>query len=239
LTNVIAERVPDNTPLADAVPAHFERSHMGHSFSRVAVYGNNHRSGTPAKARTASPEDKDKDKPPPKQGGATIQCDGSGGYEIVYAGWAGAACGTRDCVTMHESSHMSDWRAKWPTGCVGQPKGYLPKGDPPDVPLMTAAEYQAFLKESECRAHTVDLGCAESLPKAPGCDKTINDYIELTRAQKANWCPSLGRGAKIGLGAGGGALAGAGLGFLVGGPLGAAVGAGIGALVGGIAGLLI
>ncbi|HEX6709751.1 MAG TPA: hypothetical protein VF068_05410 [Rubrobacter sp.] len=102
---------------------------------------------------------------------------------------------------------------------------------------MTASEYSAFLKASECKAHTADLACAEALPKPAGCEATVDDYIKLTREQKANWCPSLSRGAKIALGAGGGALAGAGIGALAGGPIGAAIGAGIGALVGGIAGL--
>ncbi len=59
------------------------------------------------------------------------------------------------------------------------------------------------------------------------------------KGQRANYCPSLSRGAKVAIGAGGGALAGAGIGFLAGGPVGAAVGAGIGALVGGIAGWLL
>jgi hypothetical protein len=134
---------------------------------------------------------------------------------------------------------MADWKAKWPTGCVGQPKGYLPKGDPPDNPLMTVAEYKAFLKESECKAHTADLACAEALPQPAACKKTVEDYIKLTREQKAKWCPSLSRGAKVALGGLGGALAGAGIGALAGGPVGAAIGAGIGALVGGIAGLFL
>jgi uncharacterized membrane protein len=131
---------------------------------------------------------------------------------------------------------MADWKAKWPKGCVGQAKGYVPKGDPPDDPLMTVAEYNKFLKASECKAHTADLACAEALPKPAACVKTVDDYIKLTRDQKAKWCPSLSTGAKVAIGAGGGALAGAGVGALVGGPVGAAVGAGIGALVGGIAG---
>lgn len=209
----------------------FKASRFGRNFSQV-----NARDGIPTKARGVFPEDREKAKPSPTQGSATIKCDGSGGYEIVYGAWAGTACGTKDCVTAHESSHMADWKAKWPTGCQGQPKGYLPKGDPPDNPLMTVAEYDAFLKKSECKAHTVDLACAEALPRSKGCEKTIDDYITLTRAQKANWCPGLSRGAKVAIGIGGGALAGAGIGFLAGGPLGAAIGAGLGALVGGIAG---
>ncbi len=204
----------------------FIGSHLGHDFSRVTVYSNR----SPAKALSALPEEKDKENPSPMQGSATIQCNGSGDYEIIYGGWAGAACGTKNCVTIHESSHIADWKAKWPTGCQGQPKGYLPKGGP---------QYKDFLKKSECKAHTVDLACAEALPKPAGCDKTVEDYIKLTRDQKANWCPAVSRSAKVAIGIGGGALVGAGIGALAGGPVGAAIGAGIGALVGGIAGLLI
>jgi len=193
----------------------------------------------PTKSFTETLEEEDERKPRPNQGGAaTIQCNGSGGYEIVYNGWGGAACGTKDCVTAHESSHIADWQAKWPTGCTGQAKGYLPKGDAPDNPLMTVSEYKSFLKDSECRAHTVDLICAEALPKTPACKTTIDDYIKLTRNQKKEHC-GMSRGAKVALGLGGGALAGAGIGFLAGGPVGAAIGAGIGALAGLIGGALI
>lgn len=215
----------------------FTGSPARHDFGRIAVHDHHTRYGKPAKALGVSPEEGEGRKRSPRQGAASIQCDGSGGYEITYGGWSGAACGTKDCVTAHESSHMADWQAKWPTGCVGQPKGYLPKGDPPDDPLMTVAEYDAFLKASECKAHTADLACAEALPKPAGCEATVDDYIKLTREQKAKWCPSLSRGAKVAIGAGGGALAGASIGALAGGPVGALVGAGVGALVGGIAGL--
>jgi hypothetical protein len=209
-------------------------SRFGHDFSRIAVHEAGHRSDNPGKAVGIHPEDDDKEKPRPTQGSATIQCNGGGDYEIAYGSWAGATCGTKDCVTMHESSHMADWKAKWPTGCKGQPKGYLPKGDAPDSPLMTVSEYKAFLKESECTAHTADLACAEALPQPAACKKTVEDYIKLTKNQKARWCPSLSRIAKVAIGI----LAGAGLGAVIGGLLGAtAIGAGIGAVVGGIAGL--
>jgi hypothetical protein len=132
---------------------------------------------------------------------------------------------------------MADWQAKWPTGCVGQPKGYLPQGDPPDNPLMTPSQYESFLKESECKAHTADLVCAEALAKPAGCEKTVEDYTKLTRDQRSHWC-GLSLGARIGL-AVGGAAAGAVIGGLLGGGLGALIGAGVGALAGGIAGLLL
>ena len=212
---------------------------FGHEFNRIPLHPSERRAGQPVKGLSATPEGQDQEKPPPRQGSATIQCNGSGDYELVFGGWAGATCGTKDCVATHESSHMADWKAKWPTGCTGQPKGYLPKGDAPDTPLMSGAEYKAFLKDSECKAHTADLLCAEALPKPAGCETTVEDYIKLTREQKANWCTGgLSRGAKVGIGIGGGALAGAGIGALVGGPVGAAVGAGIGAVIGAIGGAL-
>jgi len=133
--------------------------------------------------------DEGMDKPDPHNGGAaTIQCNGKGGYEVVLNGYAGATCGTKDCVVQHESSHMADWKAKWPDGCKGQPQGYLPKGDPPDKPLMTVQAYRAFLKDSECRAHGVDLLCAKALPKEGACKATVEAYITLTKNQKKNWC---------------------------------------------------
>ena len=235
ISAVLSSRSPSQP--SDAIgSAPMGASRLGHAFGRVSVHEPRDWSDRPAKAVGALPQDENQEKPRPTNGSATIQCNGSGDYEIVYGTWARATCGTKDCVTMHESSHMADWKGKWPTGCKGQPKGYLPKGDPPDSPLMTAGEYKAFLKESECTAHTVDLECAEALPQPAGCKKIVQDYIKLTKDQKAHWCPLLSRKAKVGLGL----LAGAGIGALIGGFLGAAaVGAGVGALVGGVAGLLL
>lgn len=142
----------------------------------------------PAKSDTESDVFTGEEKPDPAAGSATIKCDGKGDYEILLGSWATATCGTKDCVIKHESSHMKDWKAKWPNGCKNQPKGYLPKGDPPDEVLMTAAEYNAFLKQSECDAHTVDLACANALPQPAGCETTVKDYIKLTADQKKNYC---------------------------------------------------
>lgn len=159
-------------------------SHFGFDFSRVKIYPD------PGKALAGEFDEMDEEKPDPHAGGsATIKCDGKGGYELLLNGWATAKCGTKDCVIAHESSHMADWKAKWPTGCKDQPKGYLPKGDPPDDPLMTAAEYNAFLKASECKAHTADLNCANGLEPTEACKDTVKNYIKLTETQKKKWCP--------------------------------------------------
>src|SRR5216684_220851 len=160
---------------------------------------------SPGKAVGVKADDHGEVKRSPRQGDATIQCNGAGGWEIMYGTYAGATCGTKNCVTAHESSHMEDWKAKWPNGCTGKARGYLPKGDPPDNPLMTVPEYDAFLKDSECKAHTADLNCAESLPKTGAFKTTVEDYIKLTKEQKANFCTGLPTWAKvlIGLGAAG------------------------------------
>lgn len=192
-----AETHPDSAPPMFGSHVFGERAAAapkgGHDFTIAAMHasirGPGHFAARPGKAQGESYDLRDEAKPNPATGSATIQCNGSGGWEIVYGGWDTAACGTKSCVTAHESSHMADWQAKWPGGCTGQAKGYLPKGDPPDNPLMTAAEYNTFLKASECRAHTADLTCAEALPQAAPCEKTVKDYIALTRTQKAAWCP--------------------------------------------------
>ena len=166
---------------------------------------------SPHKAVGVKADDHGETKRSPRQGDATIQCNGAGGYEIIYGTYAGATCGTKGCVTAHESSHIADWQAKWPTGCAGKARGYLPKGDPPDNPLMSVSEYDAFLKDSECKAHTADLNCAEALPKQGACKNTVEDYIKLTKEQKSHWCTGLPTWAKvlIGLGAGAAVIGGA------------------------------
>lgn len=191
----------------------------------------------PGKALGEVADDHGEEKPSPRQGSASIQCNGAGGWEITYGGYAGAACGTKNCVTAHESSHLADWQAKWPNGCTGQAKGYVPKGDPPDNPLMTVAQYDKFLKDSECRAHTADLDCANALPKTGACKQTVESYINLTERQKKNWCGGLSKAARIAISLAG-AVGGALLGNVLGDGPGAAIGAGVGALAGGFLGSL-
>jgi hypothetical protein len=87
----------------------------------------------------------------PHQNDATIVCDGSGGYRADLRGWAGAPCGIEDCVRQHEESHARDWAARFPDGCVGKPDGG-------DIPLGGPG-YAAFLRQSECTAYGVEVGC--------------------------------------------------------------------------------
>jgi hypothetical protein len=121
----------------------------------------------------------------PHAGAATITCE-SGDYVVKLNSWAGKPCGISDCVTVHESSHITDWRGRWPTGCkkadgTNQPDGYLPTG---------GDGYAAFLKTSECTAHTKDLECAEAKAKAAtgDCKTKLDAYVTLTRNQKAGFC---------------------------------------------------
>jgi hypothetical protein len=142
----------------------------------------------PAKATTELAEEMKQRRPRPRNGSASIQCDGSGGYEITYGIYENATCGTKTCVTKHESSHIKDWKGKWPNGCKNQAKGYVPTGVEPDDPLITDEEYTAFLKQSECTAHTIDLDCANGLPQPDECKQTVKGYIKLTSDQKKHWC---------------------------------------------------
>ena len=121
----------------------------------------------------------------PHAGAATIECQG-GDYVVKLNSWAGKPCGISDCVTVHESSHIDDWRGRWPKGCKkddgsNQADGYLPTG---------GDGYDEFLKKSECTAHTKDLECAEAKLKAAtgDCKTKLENYVKLTREQKAGYC---------------------------------------------------
>lgn len=121
----------------------------------------------------------------PRVGSATIVCEG-GDYVVKLNSWAGKPCGISNCVTVHESSHIVDWKARWPKGCkkadgTNQADGYLPLG---------GDGYDAFLKKSECTAHTKDLECAaEKLKGATGdCKTKLESYIKLTENQKKSFC---------------------------------------------------
>lgn len=121
----------------------------------------------------------------PRAGSATIVCE-SGDYVVKLNSWAGKPCGISNCVTVHERSHIVDWRGRWPTGCkkadgTNQADGYLPLG---------GDGYDEFLKKSECTAHTKDLECAaEKLKGASGdCKTKLESYVKLTEEQKKGFC---------------------------------------------------
>jgi hypothetical protein len=121
----------------------------------------------------------------PHAGDATIVCK-AGQYVVDLGSWAGTPCGQPDCVTVHEESHIKDWKKRWPKGCkkddgTNQPDGYLPKG---------GEGYDEFLKKSECDAHIADLKCAAEKEKSAtgACKETWKNYINLTEKEKKKWC---------------------------------------------------
>ncbi|GAC1368698.1 MAG: hypothetical protein NVSMB32_13730 [Actinomycetota bacterium] len=118
----------------------------------------------------------------PRQGDATIVCDGAGGYRPDLRGWASAPCGIVDCVRGHEQSHANDWKGRWPDGCKG-------KKDGADIPLGGPG-YAAFLKQSECRAYTFELNCVTPLAAAGkgDCKKKLDDHKLDTENQKTSFC---------------------------------------------------
>ncbi len=121
----------------------------------------------------------------PRQGAATIVCDGSGGYRVSLGSWAGATCGIEGCVRRHEESHASDWRRRWPEGCKG-------KADGATIPLGGTG-YDAFLKTSECTAYGVEESCITPLFNAAvrgktACEGTLRTHLADTRRQKASFC---------------------------------------------------
>jgi hypothetical protein len=122
---------------------------------------------------------------PAAGGAATIVCDGNGGYRVALNDWAGAPCGTESCVTKHESQHIADWKKRWPDGC--KPKADHADGS--DIPLGGDG-YDAFLNDSECKAHTVDLACADDLLKTArgDCKAKVQHYRDLTAEQKKSYC---------------------------------------------------
>jgi hypothetical protein len=121
----------------------------------------------------------------PMAGSATIVCDGKGGYRVALNDWAGAPCGTEGCVKKHEQQHIADWKKRWPNGC--KPKADHADGS--DIPLGGEG-YDAFLNDSECKAHTVDLKCANTLlGTAKGdCKAKVKKYRDLTAEQKKAYC---------------------------------------------------
>jgi RHS repeat-associated protein len=80
---------------------------------------------------------------------STIQCDGKGDYEVVNVN---KGCDA-NCSRAHEESHIADWKAKYGAdSCRNKKKGYLPHSGP---------GYDAFLKQSECKAYRIGKACRE------------------------------------------------------------------------------
>jgi hypothetical protein len=85
----------------------------------------------------------------------------------------------RACTQAHESSHITDWKARYGDNlCVGVPDGQLPVGGP---------GYAEFLRQSECKAYRVGKACRENLLRtAPAADRpAIQAGIDRDNAQLA------------------------------------------------------
>ena len=123
----------------------------------------------------------------PHAGSATIVCDGRGGYR-VDPGWAATAtCGIGRCVTLHEQSHITDWKRRWPDGCKNADG--TAKADGATIPLGGPG-YAAFLKASECTAYGVEIPCEEGLlaGASDACKPTIQTVLDDSRRQKTSFC---------------------------------------------------
>ncbi len=123
----------------------------------------------------------------PHQGSATIECDGSGGYR-VNLGWAATArCGIRDCVRRHEESHITDWRGRWPNGCRNADGTNKPAGS--QVPTGGDG-YDAFLRQSECRAYNIEVPCEEALLRnaSEDCRDYVRNILGDSRNQQRSYC---------------------------------------------------
>lgn len=125
---------------------------------------------------------------PPLTGGATIVCDGAGGYRVSLGSWAGAPCGIEGCITQHESSHIVDWVRRYPKGCF-EADGTTPKPDGTAVPTEGTQDYADFLKASECTAYTTELTCVTALaPTTDDCKDRVKAHKDDTAKQKAKYC---------------------------------------------------
>ena len=149
--------------------------------------------GPVARAEPGTDPETDEEGPPvgraelPHAGSATIVCDGRGGYR-VDPGWAATAtCGIGRCVTLHEQSHITDWKRRWPDGCKNADG--TAKADGATIPLGGPG-YAAFLKASECTAYGVEIPCEEGLlaGASDACKPTIQTVLDDSRRQKTSFC---------------------------------------------------
>lgn len=113
---------------------------------------------------------------------ATVVCNGSGGFRIYLGAWLGAPCGIEECVRQHEQSHLDDINIRYPGGAVGQPDG-APHP-------TTGADYDTWLKMTECKAFGVERNCIVSLLDSnptEACRSRLEDHLRDIDDQLAEW----------------------------------------------------
>ena len=113
---------------------------------------------------------------------------GAAGTASSIRAWAATAtCGIGRCVTLHEQSHITDWKRRWPDGC--KKAAWTAKADGATIPLGGPG-YAAFLKASECTAYGVEIPCEEGLlaGASDACKPTIQTVLDDSRRQKTSFC---------------------------------------------------
>jgi RHS repeat-associated protein len=108
---------------------------------------------------------------------STIQCNGdrtNGDYEVVNLN---PGC-DRKCTQVHEESHIADWKQRYGAGsCRNRPRGFLPTAGP---------DYDAFRKQSECKAYKAGKACREKLMCK--CGPGIRSGIDRDKRQIESNC---------------------------------------------------
>lgn len=115
----------------------------------------------------------------------TIICDGSGSLGINEA--TSYQYGVQDCTVQHESSHRTDWYARYGNDiCKGRAKGDLPNFTP-----SGKESYADFLKKSECKAWKVGQKCRQeklAACKDDACKNYVKTFTTQADAQVKSYC---------------------------------------------------
>lgn len=115
-----------------------------------------------------------------RPGDATVLCDGGGGFEVDLGMYKNFPCGVPNCVEKHENSHVQDIQKDVPEACKNKKKG-----DTPDVLVRNPDEWK---KATECKAHTIELGCLKTTKGEPGCKPVLDKVRAKTRNAQKEYC---------------------------------------------------
>lgn len=95
-----------------------------------------------------------------------IQCDGSGGYEIVVFE---TGC-VEGCVREHEQVHLEDYTREHPNACRGYERGQWPsRGN---------VAFDLLMQRSECKAWNITVSCLDELRECGSCPEAEQLYLE-------------------------------------------------------------